>query len=141
MFPKTQFEAAILLLAVGIAIYFAWTMGRRQAHLPLDQMQDEDAFPQQPAEPVDTPLPQIKADQVIQQKSELCDSCADPDNQCSAACTSDTTIRMCEDLRGYANIPRLPCPIDEEGVSSYAMFRAEPHVGVGLGADPPLAVL
>lgn len=149
MLPHTRFEAVIMLIVFGVVVYFAWYIGKNQNQLvqtllqqPAPNSPDSDAMGQPPIHGL---LPDKYADQQVNPEidslkaldkiAELCDKCAHEDNQCTTQCTNQDTIDTCENLTGYANMPRLPCPIDDHGISSYGMFRTDPHFGVGLSGS------
>ena len=143
MFPKTQFEAIILWMTVVIGMYFAWFMGRQHAQLSLDTAATPHDDHQPVADVADvTDVTDVSSEgdvlevtPEIQKMSDFCDSCAEANNQCSSVCTSQTTIDTCQNLKGYVNMPYLPCPLEEDGISSYSMFRVDPHRGVGSRSD------
>ena len=146
MLQHTRFEGIIMIIVFGVSVYFAWYIGKNQNHISHTLLkQPVNASNHPDSQTIDQPpihgllpdkypgkqvTPEIETIKVLEQIAELCDNCAREDNQCTAQCTNHETIDTCEKLTGYANLPRLPCPIDENGISSYSIFRTNSHVGI-----------
>ena len=154
MQTTTTFEAIIApMLLVMIVMYMAWDVGRKEGRKEgrvegqikmfattngnvnsesVDAtVGDKDAESTQGGAPMGEPAKESESDLILSTLDDLsasCDRCAHPDHQCSDACTSQEVVETCEKLNGYVNLPRTPCPLQGEGLRSYAMFRSESRV-------------
>lgn len=107
---------------------FATTRGNVNSESIDATVGDKDAESTQGGAPMGEPAKESESDLIVStldNLSVLCDRCAHPDHQCTDACTSQEVIETCEKLNGYVNLPHTPCPLQGEGLRSYAMFRSD----------------
>lgn len=158
--PKTTtFETIILALVTVVTVYATWCAGRQVGRQQGHQFATTSGYvnsagatdgdggsvsnskgtvgDQTTEESTEEPSEADELVSTLEGLSTFCGLCAHPDHQCSDACTSPDVIATCEKLNGYANLPRVPCPLQGEGIRTYAMFRGEPHMGMSQGTPKP----